>query len=113
MKSINSSKVYCKLLIFRILKPKYISINSSKVYCKWGSPRTSAVIPNVLIVAKCIVNQSFRGRPIPRTPVLIVAKCIVNVSPASVNVSHKNVLIVAKCIVNLFPVALFHRILVY
>ena len=55
------------------------SINSSKVYCKLKILVGSVIAVAVLIVAKCIVNINENYEVKKSTFVLIVAKCIVNV----------------------------------
>ena len=59
---INSSKVYCKLVTTSSLVAELESINSSKVYCKslWNLDILFEFL--VLIVAKCIVNNSLDKR---------------------------------------------------
>ena len=54
----------------------------------------------VLIVAKCIVNESRLQHCIDNVSVLIVAKCIVNITFLYAFLALSSVLIVAKCIVN-------------
>ena len=54
----------------------------------------------VLIVAKCIVNYTNKGKNEAQFQVLIVAKCIVNVGVVVFISDCEIVLIVAKCIVN-------------
>ena len=54
----------------------------------------------VLIVAKCIVNNSISPFSGWYKSVLIVAKCIVNNVLFTPDIEYNNVLIVAKCIVN-------------
>ena len=56
--SINSSKVYCKYGIGRKTNYNAYSINSSKVYCKWMKKKLKNLDSGVLIVAKCIVNET-------------------------------------------------------
>ena len=76
-------------------------INSSKVYCKLIIACYTIIYSNVLIVAKCIVNFLFLLQVSCNAPVLIVAKCIVNVATSTPIDISTAVLIVAKCIVNL------------
>ena len=54
----------------------------------------------VLIVAKCIVNNSDYQKFKKEQEVLIVAKCIVNQKILFFECNDIDVLIVAKCIVN-------------
>ena len=54
------------------------SINSSKVYCKLIFILITELLPVVLIVAKCIVNDIPFQNFFDLLKVLIVAKCIVN-----------------------------------
>ena len=56
MVRINSSKVYCKSVIFVKISIYTFRINSSKVYCKLLTRITTLTLTYVLIVAKCIVN---------------------------------------------------------
>ena len=55
----------------------------------------------VLIVAKCIVNEYKKELDKAYMEVLIVAKCIVNLACLSEMILFILVLIVAKCIVNI------------
>ena len=66
--SINSSKVFCKFIIFIITKLYYIRINSSKVYCKFIQAIKLMTFLTVLIVAKCIVNTEWycAGKTTPK-----------------------------------------------
>ena len=75
-------------------------INSSKVYCKWGFCSSIFASSFVLIVAKCIVNNSRHFSVHYSMKVLIVAKCIVNYIKRIAVAGMTMVLIVAKCIVN-------------
>ena len=54
--SINSSKVYCKFIITKLIWFFIFCINSSKVYCKCKKLSINNPVNTVLIVAKCIVN---------------------------------------------------------
>ena len=53
-------------------------INSSKVYCKCQILKVLLCHLLVLIVAKCIVNMAYNNDFDLNVLVLIVAKCIVN-----------------------------------
>ena len=70
--------MYCKLLINEPIYIKIRSINSSKVYCKYCASGFPVITHIVLIVAKCIVNYNVNPYYLGITDVLIVAKCIVN-----------------------------------
>ena len=75
-------------------------INSSKVYCKCIFNNNCWRKYIVLIVAKCIVNETVNKAQNEAFEVLIVAKCIVNSGFLLHLVKKMSVLIVAKCIVN-------------
>ena len=92
--------MYCKCISFAGFHSCKVSINSSKVYCKLLFTALSPFITVVLIVAKCIVNVTVGGTYESQFGVLIVAKCIVNSFIISVLIYFILVLIVAKCIVN-------------
>ena len=70
--------MYCKLWKDEEHAELDYGINSSKVYCKYRYLIMHRLQMEVLIVAKCIVNNRTVKALTGQKKVLIVAKCIVN-----------------------------------
>ena len=71
--------MYCKYSIDSLAAVAFFGINSSKVYCKLVLVLIVGFDRFVLIVAKCIVNGINSETNGAISCVLIVAKCIVNI----------------------------------